>query len=119
MQVGLAGTLVREAVDQPWVGVEVEDDGLVVCEGRDPLAVCQAVGVVGVVDELEEVDDVDEADLEVGEEFAEESGGGEGLVRWDVAARCHDYVGLHALVVAGPVPDAETLGAVLERGVHV
>ena len=85
VQVGLPGTLVRETVDEPWVRVEVEDDGLVVCERGDPFPVRQAVRVVGVVDQLEQVHDVYEADLEVWEVFSEEGGSGQGFMRRDVA----------------------------------
>ncbi len=38
---------------------------------------------------------------------------------WDVAAGCHDKVGVFALVVAGPVPDSDALGAVLDCFIHV
>jgi len=69
--------------------------------------------------ELEEIDNIHKTDLERREELAEESGGGEGFVGWDVAAGGHDDVGLDALIVAGPVPDSDTLGAVLDGIFHV
>ena len=37
----------------------------------------------------------------------------------DVARARHDHVRLAALVVAGPVPDADALGAMLDRRIHV
>ncbi len=64
MQVLAARALVGQAVDQPGVGVEVEDDGGVVGEEGDPFCVGQAVGVVDWGDELEEVDYVDAADFQ-------------------------------------------------------
>lgn len=64
VDVELAGTLVGESVDEPWVGVEVEDDGSVVREDGLPFDVGHAVGMVNLRDELEEIDDVDETDLE-------------------------------------------------------
>lgn len=63
VQVVLALALVRQAVDEPGVAVEVEDDGLVVGEDGLELGVGAAVRVLGLGDQLEEVDDVDEADL--------------------------------------------------------
>jgi hypothetical protein len=39
--------------------------------------------------------------------------------RGHVTAAGHDHIRLSALVVAGPRPDAEARGAVLDGGVHV
>src|ERR1039457_1073303 len=53
-----------------------------------------------------------------------------GATPWSLLAHCqmpmpsvvatagHDHVGRNALVVAGPLPDANALGAVLDGGVH-
>ena len=112
VHVAVARALVGQSVDQPGVGVEVEDDGGVVGEEGDPFCVGQAVGVVDGGDELEEVDDVDAADFEGGEVLQEEVDCSEGLVGRDVAARGHDYVGLGALVGREARPDADALCAV-------
>src|SRR5690606_20491013 len=61
----------------------------------------------------------DEADLQVGEMFPQQGGGGQGLLGGDVTTAGHHQVGLRPLVVAGPVPDADALGAVDDGGVHV
>ena len=50
--------------------------------------------------------------------LAQDGDGGERLQRGHVAAAGHDHVGRNALVVAGPLPDADALGAVLDGGVH-
>ena len=44
--------------------------------------------------------------------------GGERLQRWHVAAAGHHDVGLVAPVVAGPFPNPDTGGAVLDRLIH-
>lgn len=119
VDVGAAGALVGEAVHHPRVAVEVEDDGRVLGEEADPLAVRHAVGVLRGVDEHEEVDDVDVADLEVGEVLQQQVDGRERLVRADVAARGHDHVGVLAGVGAELGPDAGALGAVRDGLVHV
>jgi len=69
--------------------------------------------------QLEEIDDVDESDFEVWEEFPEESDSCERLVGWYVSAGCHYDIGFLALVIGCPVPDTETLGAVLNGLLHV
>ena len=51
--------------------------------------------------------------------LAKQGGGGKRFGRRHVAAAGHHHVGFHALVVARPTPDADTLGAVRNRRVHV
>ena len=58
-----------------------------------------------------QVDDVDDADLQVGQVLAEEVDGGQRLQRRHVAGAGHDDVGLAAVVVARPVPDADAARA--------
>lgn len=119
VDIELAWALIGEPVDEPWVGVEVEYDGFVVCEDGGPLSVAESVGMVDFRDEFEEIDYVDESDLEVWKELAEESGGSERLMCGYITAGCHDDIRLDALVIGGPVPDAETLGAVLNGLFHL
>jgi hypothetical protein len=115
----LARTVVCETVYKPGVGVESEDDGPVIGEERGVLGVRQAMRVVAVGDQLEEIHDVDEAHFHFGEVLAEQGSCGEGFLGHDVSAGGDDDVGLFAVVVGGPVPDADTLGAVRDGGVHV
>jgi hypothetical protein len=68
--------------------------------------------------ELHEVDDVDHPDFQVGQMLAHDGNSGERLQRGHVATAGHDHVGRHALIVAGPLPDADALGAVLDGGIH-
>ena len=66
VQVVVIGAAVGEAVNEPGVAVEGEDDGLVRGEKRIEIVVAQAVGMLGVGLELHEVHDVDDADFQVG-----------------------------------------------------
>ena len=68
--------------------------------------------------QLHEIDDVDHPDLQIGQMLAQDGDGGERFQRRHVAAAGHDHVGLTALVIARPMPDADALGAVLDGGVH-
>ena len=74
------------------------------------------VRVLGLRLELHEVDDIDHPDFQLGQMLAHNGDGGERLQRGHVATAGHDHVGRNALVVAGPLPDADTLGAVLAFG---
>ena len=61
---------------------------------------------------------IDHADFQVGQMLAQNGNGGERLQSGHVATAGHDHVGCNALVVAGPLPDADALGAMLDRSVH-
>lgn len=63
MQVLLSRSLIGQAVDEPGVRVEVENDGLVIRKDSLPLSIGHTVRVVDSGNESEEVDDVYEADL--------------------------------------------------------
>src|SRR5215510_10766068 len=66
VNVVLTGPAVRESMDEPRVGVKVEDHGLVRGEKSLELTVCQTVGVFGIRHQFSQVNDVHEADLHVG-----------------------------------------------------
>jgi hypothetical protein len=65
MQVAV-GSAVCEAVDEPGVSVEAEDDVLVFREQRVVVQFVQAVWVLACGLQLHEIHDVDHADLQVG-----------------------------------------------------
>ena len=54
----------------------------------------------------------------LGQVLAEDRNGGQRLQRGDVAATRHHHVRLAALIVAGPLPDADPFRAMLDGGVH-
>ena len=68
---------------------------------------------------FEEVHNVDESDLEVGELFPQQHCRRQRLLSRNVARRCHHQVRLTTLVVAGPVPNADSFRTVLDCGIHV
>jgi len=66
-----------------------------------------------------QVDHIHHPDLEVGDMLAEEADRGQRLQCRHIAGAGHHDVGLSAPVVAGPFPDADPRGAVLDGVVHV
>ena len=66
----------------------------------------------------QEVDDVDDAHAQIGRLVAQEDDGGESFERGHVAGAGHDDFGI-AVVVRGPLPDAEAGGAVRDGFVDV
>jgi len=69
--------------------------------------------------QFEEVDDVDETNFKIREMLAEQSSRRQGFQGRDIARTGHHYVGFAPLVVAGPIPDADALGAVFDGFTHV
>src|SRR6478736_5735244 len=107
MDVVLAGPAVGESMDQPRVRVEVEDHGLVRCENRLELAVCQSMWVLRIRHQLCQVSDIHKPDLCVGQVLAQQCGGGQGLHRRYVAATRHHDIGFDTLIITGPIPDSQ------------
>jgi hypothetical protein len=94
--------------------------GLSLVKSASKSAVAQAVRMLALRLELHQVHDVDHADLQLGKMLRSRMvHGGQRFQRGHVAAAGHDHVRLAALVVAGPRPDADAGGAVLDGGVHV
>ena len=50
--------------------------------------------------------------------LAQNGDGSKRLQRGYVATAGHDHVGSNALIVAGPLPDADALGTMFDGGVH-
>ena len=114
----MVGASVSQAMDQPWIGVESEDDWSVLGEELVEVGVAEAVWVLGLRLQPHQIDDVDDADFQVGEVLAHDEDSRQRLQRGYIAATDHDHVGLGTLVVRGPLPDADACCAVLDGGVH-
>ncbi len=92
--------------------------GLSLVKSSSKSRVAQPVRVLGLRLQPHQVDHVDHPDLQLRQVLAQDRDRRERLQRRHVAAAGHDHVGRDALVVAGPLPDADALGAMLDRGVH-
>ena len=109
---------IRQPMNQPRVAVEGEDDRLVLREQRIEVSIRQAVRMLFRRLQFHQVHHVDDADFQFRQMLAKQLHGGQSLQSRHVAAAGHHHVRLAALVVAGPFPDAQALGAVLDRLVH-
>jgi len=119
MNIILTLTLVCQAMNQPWVGMEVENARFVVSEEGLEFDIAEAMGVVGLWDQLEQVDNVHESDFKFGQVLAEKSSSGERFLGWNIAARGHDKIRFLTLVGGSPLPDASTLCAMCDSVFHV
>src|SRR5260370_12900933 len=119
MDVVLTGSAICEPVNQPWIGVEVEDDWLVRCENSLELPIRQTMRMLGAGNQPEKIDHVYKSHLHLGYVLSKQSCSGQRLHCWAIAATRHDYIGLSALVVARPIPNANAFRAMLDCGFHV
>ncbi|MPM37374.1 hypothetical protein SDC9_83985 [bioreactor metagenome] len=109
---------VSQLMHQGGVAVEGEDDGLILGEQGIVIHVGEAVGVLGVGLELHEVHHVDDTEPKLRQVLAQDGNRGQGLQGGAVSAAGQHCVRLLRLVVGGPLPDADALGAVLYRLLH-
>ena len=118
----LIATAIGQLMDQPGIAMEVEDDGLVGGEQVVELPVAEPVGVLLFGHQRQQIHHVDEAHLQVGKLLAHDGGCRQGFLRGNVTAGNHHHIRLirfgATIIVASPIPDAETLGAVLDGLFH-
>ena len=105
-------------VNGPRIAMEGEHHRSISREVLDEGGIVQTMGMKEGRIECHQVNDVDDADLQRGQVLAEQIHRGERLQRGHIAAAGHDDVGLVALIVAGPLPDADAGRAMLDGLVH-
>ena len=98
--------------------MEAEDDVLVFGEKRIVIRFAQSVRMLALRLQLHQIDDIDHPDFQIGQMLAQNGNGGQNLQRGRVAAAGHHHVRLGVLVVAGPLPDANSFRAMHDCGVH-
>ena len=64
------GPAVGQAMDEPGIAVETEDDGFVLREERIVVGLAQPVWMFGLGLQLHQIDDVDYPDLKIGQMLA-------------------------------------------------
>ena len=71
-----------QPMDQPGIGMKVEDNWLICGEERLELSIGQAMRVLRMRHQLEQIDDIDEPDFHVGKVLAQQGGRCQGLHCW-------------------------------------
>src|SRR6516165_2196753 len=95
-----------------------EDDRLVRGEQRVEIVVREPMRMLTRWLQLHKIHDVYDTHLQIRRMSAEEFHGSESLQRRDVAATNHHDIRFLATIIAGPLPDSQSGGAVLDRLVH-
>jgi hypothetical protein len=113
---------IRSAIGQPVnelrITMEAENDVLIGGEERIVVRIGEPMGVLALRLQLHEVNDVDDANLESRQMLTQHGDSRQHFQGRRIAAACQDDIRLAALIVARPLPDADTLGAVHDRGIH-
>src|SRR5215831_20751786 len=112
MDVVVTPSPVGQAVNERWVTVKGEDDGLVRREQLVEIAVRETMRVLARWLQFHQVDNIDDADLQIGRMLSKQVDSGKRLQGRHIAATCHHDIGFTASVVACPFPYAESSFAV-------
>ena len=110
---------VGETVNQPGIAVVGEDDRLIDAEHRIEIPVRDSMRMLRRRLQSHEIDHVDDANLDVREVLTKQIHGSQSLESRHIASASHDRVRLTSLIGAGPRPDADSIGAVLNGCFHV
>src|ERR1700738_4203319 len=119
VEIVVIGAAIREAVNEPGIAVIGKDDRLVGCEDGVELRVREAVGMFGGRLNGHQVNDIDDADFDVGELLTEQIHGGKSFESWNIAGTGHYHIRLSALIGRSPLPNTDSVCAVLDSRFHV
>jgi hypothetical protein len=117
MQVSVSPSI-GEPMNQPGIPMKSEDDVFVFCEQGLVGELRQSVGMFGAGLQLHQIDYVHNTYLQVGQVLSENGDCGKYLERRRVSTAAHHNVRLAVLIVAGPLPDPHSFGAMHHRLVH-
>src|SRR5208283_4368389 len=98
-------------MDERRIAVEIEYDRLIPGEERVVVGLAQSMRMLRGGLESHQIDDIDDPNFQIGQMFAQDGYGRQNLERRRVAAAGHHDIRLRVLVVARPLPDADSLGA--------
>jgi hypothetical protein len=94
------------------IAVETEYDWPIPGEERVVVGLAQSMRMLRAGLEPYEIDDIDYPNFQIGQVFTQDRYGGQNFERRRVTAASHHDIRFHILVVARPLQDADSLGAV-------
>src|SRR5208337_484708 len=119
MQIPVVCAPIGETVNQPGIAMEVEDDQLVGRKQRIEISIRQAMWMFVARLQLEQVNHVNESDSQVRESFPKQCRRSQCFLGRDVAGCCKDHIGFVTFIIAGPIPDTDTLCAMRNGSVNI
>src|SRR5699024_2571179 len=94
------------------------DDWFILGKDRVILRIAESVRMFVVGLHLEEVNHIYNTDLQIRHCIPQDGNSSHGLQSRSITAARHNNIRLLAAVIACPLPDADTLGAVLDSLIH-
>ena len=114
----LVVTTISKLVNQCWVTMECKDYRFVCCKDCIVFTVAKTVWMFVVRLKFEQVNDIDNTNLKFWKLITKDGNCCHGLKCWSISTACHNDIRLFAFVVTCPLPDANTLCAVLNSLFH-
>src|SRR5215469_7878166 len=115
--------VIRPSVCQPMnelrVAMEVEHHRLIYRKQGIEVAIRESVRMFAVGLQLEQIDHIDEANLQIRKLWPQKRNRSQSLLSRNIAGRGDDHVRFAGFVVAGPIPDPDSLRAVGDGGAHI
>ena len=102
-------------MDEPGIAVVGENNWLVPREQGVEVPAVQAVGMLFPGLQRHQVDHVNDSHPEVWRKFPEQAYRCQDFQRRYIAGAGHHHVRFAAAVITGPLPDADAIGAMLDR----
>ena len=118
VKVGVILAAVCQAMDQPRIAVKSEDDRLIGRENGIEIPIAQSVRMFSGRLQGHEVHHINHSNPEIRNVLAEPVYRGQSFECGNIAAAGHHHIRLAAMIVAGPVPDADSGGAMVDRRFH-
>src|SRR3984957_15940268 len=108
------GSAIGQPMDERRITVETEYDRPIPGEERVVVGLAQSVRMLIAGLESHQIDDIDDPNFQIGQVVAQDRHGGQNLERRRVTAASHHDIRFRILVVARPLPDADSLGAMYD-----
>ena len=110
---------IGELVNEPGVAVKVEDHRLILGEERVEVTIGQSVRMFRIRLQPIQIHDIDETNLEIRETLPKNGHGSQRFLGQNVTSARHNDIRLTSRVVARPLPDSDSFGAVNDRSFHI
>src|SRR5260370_36870987 len=119
MEIVMICASISKAVNQPRITVIGKDDWLVDCEYGVELTIGKTVGMFGCGLNRHQVNHIDDPDLDVRKMLTQQVDGRKRLQCRDISGTGHHDVRIGSLVIGSPLPDSDSIRAMLDATFHI
>ena len=119
VEIHMVGSAIGELVDEGRITVEIEDNRFVRGEQRIEVSIRHAMRVLGVRYQAKQIDHIHKAQLQCRNVFLQDAHCRQCFHRGNITGAGQDDIGFLARIGAGPIPDSDALGAVIDSRIHI